>query len=155
MGLTIKYYTYMLVDPRDGQPFYVGKGCGDRIKHHERDAKKAASTISAKEQRIRDIWAAGLQVKRVIVARYESEAAAYMAERVLIRQIGMDDLTNISPGSDPEPMKARRAAMAFIVSMCAKLHGLSAAKRKFAESLIAEMHEAICVADRELNASLA
>lgn len=31
----MKYYVYGLSDPRkNNQPFYIGKGCGDRAKAH-------------------------------------------------------------------------------------------------------------------------
>lgn len=34
-----KYYTYQLIDPFDGIPFYVGKGCGKRMFRHVNDVK--------------------------------------------------------------------------------------------------------------------
>ena len=34
-----KYYVYRLVDPRTLQTFYVGKGCGDRVFQHVKDAQ--------------------------------------------------------------------------------------------------------------------
>ena len=34
-----KYYVYRLVDPRTLQTFYVGKGCGNRVFQHVKDAK--------------------------------------------------------------------------------------------------------------------
>ena len=30
----IKHYVYRLVDPRNGETFYVGKGTNDRVFHH-------------------------------------------------------------------------------------------------------------------------
>ncbi len=30
------WYVYRLIDPEDGETFYVGKGTGDRIFHHVR-----------------------------------------------------------------------------------------------------------------------
>lgn len=54
-----EFYVYELRDPRNGLPFYVGKGKGDRINAHEREARKGVS--SPKCERIKEIWAAGLQ----------------------------------------------------------------------------------------------
>ena len=33
-----KYYVYRLIDPRNLQTFYVGKGCGDRVYQHAKEA---------------------------------------------------------------------------------------------------------------------
>ena len=30
----LAYYVYCLIDPRDGNIFYVGKGVGNRVFHH-------------------------------------------------------------------------------------------------------------------------
>jgi hypothetical protein len=30
----LNYYVYRLIDPRNGQTFYVGKGKGNRLFHH-------------------------------------------------------------------------------------------------------------------------
>jgi hypothetical protein len=35
-----KWYVYELIDPRTNRPFYVGKGSGNRIDHHEKEADK-------------------------------------------------------------------------------------------------------------------
>ena len=35
-----KYYVYYLIDPKDNQPFYVGKGYNGRIYLHEKRVKK-------------------------------------------------------------------------------------------------------------------
>ncbi len=36
----MKYYVYVLYDPRNNKPFYVGKGCGERSIVHEQLVKK-------------------------------------------------------------------------------------------------------------------
>ena len=32
----LKWYVYRLIDPRNGETFYVGKGQGDRVFEHAR-----------------------------------------------------------------------------------------------------------------------
>lgn len=53
------FYVYALRDPRDGQVFYVGKGVGDRVFAHQREADDSAEVQSAKLQRISHIRRAG------------------------------------------------------------------------------------------------
>jgi hypothetical protein len=38
----MKYYVYIL-SHTNGTPFYIGKGTGNRIEHHERDARNGHS----------------------------------------------------------------------------------------------------------------
>ncbi len=35
----LKFYVYRLIDPRNGETFYVGKGVGNRVFHHMNSAK--------------------------------------------------------------------------------------------------------------------
>lgn len=90
------YYVYHLIDPRDAKVFYVGKGKGTRVHHHEREA--AAGIYSRKCNLIRDIMASGHQVGKLIVARFDDELLAYAAEKAEIAQIGLENLTNVYPG---------------------------------------------------------
>lgn len=92
----MSYYVYELRDPRSGAVFYIGKGKGRRIDAHEKEAKKGVH--SPKCDLIREIWDASLEVEKKILARYAKEEDAYAAERDLIADIGLDSLTNISPG---------------------------------------------------------
>ena len=92
----MRYYVYKLIDPRDGHPFYVGKGCDDRIEAHEKEA--ACGSNHPKCLVIRGIWEEGLEVGREIVARFYSERDAYEFEARLIDEIGLVNLTNLQPG---------------------------------------------------------
>jgi uncharacterized protein len=55
-------YVYILVDPRDSRPFYVGKGRGVRMTAHGIQAQDVEDQVdSAKLARIREIRAGGLE----------------------------------------------------------------------------------------------
>lgn len=99
------YYLYHLIDPRDGRTFYVGKGKGNRVHHHEMEAAKGR--VSRKCDTIREIVASGHAVAKRIVARFEDEALAYFAEKIEIAAIGLQNLTNVVPGGSryPQPTK--------------------------------------------------
>jgi hypothetical protein len=95
---TFRWYVYELIDPRDGLAFYVGKGTGDRISAHERDARANPTVCSEKFSKIKDIWSVGLEVKRLHVAWFRDERAAYAHEAERVGEYGLDALTNIIPG---------------------------------------------------------
>ena len=91
-----EFYVYQLVDPRCGSVFYVGKGVGSRMARHEKDA--IAGCEGEKADRIREILSCGMRPVSRIVARFRSEVAAYDAERAMIAEIGLSNLTNVAPG---------------------------------------------------------
>jgi hypothetical protein len=95
---TAKWYVYELIDPRDGEPFYVGKGCKNRIKSHEKEAAKQLGVCSEKILRIKDIWNLGLKVEHKFVAYFWNEQDAYDFEASLIDCSALDNLTNIIRG---------------------------------------------------------
>jgi hypothetical protein len=84
----LKWYVYRLIDPRNGETFYVGKGKGNRVFQHAQGALSADDTedaVDLKAQRIKDIRAAGLEVGHVIHRHgIESEAVALQIEAALI-----------------------------------------------------------------------
>lgn len=93
-----KWYVYELVDPRDGEAFYVGKGCGSRIDAHEREARSAGDICSEKISKIKDIWAAEENVVKRHVAFFNQEQDAYDYEAERVAGYGLELLTNIAPG---------------------------------------------------------
>ena len=56
---------YALQDPRDGAVFYIGKGIGDRVHAHVREALGTGE--AAKLGRIREIQASGAELRHVII----------------------------------------------------------------------------------------
>lgn len=84
----LKWYVYRLIDPRNGETFYVGKGRGDRIFQHAKGALAASESEEASDlkfQRIQHIQAAGLEVAHVIHRHgIEEEHVAFEVEAALI-----------------------------------------------------------------------
>lgn len=91
-----EFYVYHLIDPRSDEVFYVGKGCGDRISHHETEAKKGSD--HQKCEVIRSIWDDGMKVKRVKVKHFKSEQDAFDFEAEEIARVGLANLTNQQAG---------------------------------------------------------
>jgi len=79
----LKYYVYMLIDPVNAEPFYIGKGTGNRVFDHVACAISTA-LISDKLDRIREINRAGCKVNHVIVRHGMTEKTAYAVESALI-----------------------------------------------------------------------
>lgn len=86
-------FVYALVDPRNSEVFYVGKGGGkfgdgnERPDHHLARAERARfdpSNATAKDRRIIEIWDSELQPQLVIVRRLLSVEAAFELEAALI-----------------------------------------------------------------------
>lgn len=93
-----RYYVYQLIDPRDGAVFYVGKGCGKRVKNHSSNARCGVVTNVEKHRRIQAIHDDGQQVIEQIISRHESEAEALQIERAMIGAM-REVLTNIAGGN--------------------------------------------------------
>ncbi len=88
------YYVYVLVDPRDGSVFYVGKGTGQRLLAHGYEAmlKSDPGPRSGKVARIREIREAGFEPRIDVVRHGLSEDQALLVETVLIDSVA--GLTN-------------------------------------------------------------
>ena len=65
---TLLHYVYRLVDPRNGETFYVGRGQDDRVFQHVAGAIKNAGKdeLDPKFSRINQIRAEGLEVQHII-----------------------------------------------------------------------------------------
>ncbi len=85
----LKYYVYMYVDPRDGEPFYVGKGRSNRALSHLNDEAE-----TEKVKRIVELRKLGLQPVIEILRYGLEEDEAFLVESAAIDLIGIDQLTN-------------------------------------------------------------
>lgn len=92
----LKTYVYRLIDPRNGETFYVGKGKGDRVFAHVRGDLNG-DALSDKLSRIRAIHLAGFEVAHVIHRHGMDDDTAFEVEAALID--AYPGLTNIVGGT--------------------------------------------------------
>ena len=80
----LKYYVYLLIDPETDEPFYVGKGIGNRVFKHVQCALEDEDTPNKKYEEIRRILAKRNKVKHLIVRHGLTEKNAFEIESALI-----------------------------------------------------------------------
>jgi hypothetical protein len=95
---TLKTYVYRLIDPRNGETFYVGKGRGNRLFAHIRAEQEAleGDELDNKLRRIREIRVAGFEVAHVIHRHGMDDATAFDVEAALMD--AYPGLTNVAGG---------------------------------------------------------
>jgi len=94
----LKTYVYRLIDPRNGETFYVGKGKGSRVfSHIQAEEGLDGDEIDNKLKRIREIRVAGFEVGHVIHRHGMDEGTAFEVEAALID--AYPGLTNIAGGT--------------------------------------------------------
>lgn len=79
----LQFYVYVLIDPRTGKIFYVGKGTHNRVFEHVRGAIDGDHD-SDKLNTIREIQQAGEKVRHFIVRHKLTSDNAFLVESVLI-----------------------------------------------------------------------
>lgn len=89
------YYVYLLVDPRDGKIFYVGKGKGDRVFAHVRCAE-ITDDENDKLDIIRSIQSEGKNVRYYIARHGMKEDEAFLVESVLIDLLTFRDFASVA-----------------------------------------------------------
>ncbi len=91
----LEYYVYLLVDPRDGKIFYVGKGKGDRVFAHVNCAL-TSNVESDKLDIIRSIIKDGKDVRYYIARHGMKEDEAFLVESVLIDLLTFRDFASVA-----------------------------------------------------------
>jgi hypothetical protein len=98
----LDYYVYRLIDPRNGQTFYVGKGRGNRIFSHVQNQINGSSDQQGEDKKslklriISEIISTGLEVNHVIHRHGMDEKTAFEVEAALIE--AYPGLSNIAGG---------------------------------------------------------
>lgn len=103
VAAVLRYYVYALRDPRNGRVFYIGKGIGDRINAHVREAGKNPESERAKLRTITEIEAGGLRVDLLFLRTgIHDEHTAFAVEQAVIDAFAADghQLTNLVRGHD-------------------------------------------------------
>ena len=96
-----EYYVYALIDPRNSQYFYIGKGKGKRYLSHLKTNKWDFNIT--KLEKIKEIQKSGFDIKIEILFPNIDEETALELERILIYKLGRiilseGILTNMVPG---------------------------------------------------------
>lgn len=92
------FYVYVLIDPRNDEVFYVGKGKGRRVRDHVAEVRGGRCRNAPKGRRIQAILNEGARVVELILEYFPRERAALAAEAELIRYLRQYGLTNLHPG---------------------------------------------------------
>ena len=92
------FYVYLLVDPRSGSVFYIGKGTGSRLASHARAASAGDFNRARKGKVISEIQDAGLQVTELVFCAGMSSGDALVLKKDLIAAIRLNGLTDVVGG---------------------------------------------------------
>ena len=101
LNKTGEYYVYGLVDPRNNNLFYVGKGTGNRVFQHVIESGNNPESEKLKLQTIKNIENSGNKVQHILINWGLTESEAFASEASLINltnYLSEDALTNIVTG---------------------------------------------------------
>lgn len=85
----LKFYVYVYSDPRNGKPFYIGKGIGNRVFSHLNDTSETDKVAA-----IASIRESGKEPQIDILRYGLTEAEALLVEAAAIDLIGLSKLKN-------------------------------------------------------------
>ena len=98
----MSYYVYLLINPENKKPFYVGKGKRNRIKRHFNNYTSVNRNKSEIIDKLKDNGYNFDQCSKKLVKNLENGQALEL-EKFLIKEIGINNLTNITSGGTKTP----------------------------------------------------
>ena len=107
------YYVYVLIDPRNDQPFYVGKGRGKRVTSHYKQCILEKDLNPFKVRKIKKLESLGFKPCWKILFETLDEVEAYKTESYYIKLWGrkyVDEkgiLMNIAPGFENKKARSK------------------------------------------------
>jgi len=122
------YYVYRLIDPRNGETFYIGKGKGNRIFQHAKAALQAGEdedSLDLKFSRINEIMSSELSVIHIVHRHGLSDKEAMEVEAALID--ATPGLSNIQRGyasADRGPMHVKQIHSLYSAEPVTFKHGV-------------------------------
>ncbi|GFP37130.1 uncharacterized protein HKBW3S44_00810 [Candidatus Hakubella thermalkaliphila] len=112
----LRWYVYRLIDLRNGETFYVGKGQGNRVSSLIRAEQGLdGDDLDNKIKRIRKIRLAGFEVAHVIHRHGMDEKTAFEVEAALID--AYPGLTNVAGGRGRNDYGAMHAKGSFAATL--------------------------------------
>lgn len=96
------FYTYVIRDPRNFEPIYVGKGCNGRIFKHWENMLCGRPCKGVKlYNKLTSIFRAGYDAPIYEkLLECEDEKACFLVERFFINSIGRENLCNATDGGE-------------------------------------------------------
>lgn len=110
------YYVYQYIDPRNKQPFYIGKGQDDRMYSHLNETEDKTCN-KFKFNKIKSIRDSGKEPIVEVIQYFDIEQEAYDFENFLIHKYGRKGyeaggiLTNITIDNKPPSRKGKKLTL--------------------------------------------
>ena len=95
------FYVYSLIDPTTNKVFYIGKGKGNRLYKHVNDVKNGRHPNKRNKylfNTINKILTGGFDVRYLKIQEGLTEQEAFVKEKRVISDIGLENLCNFHPG---------------------------------------------------------
>jgi hypothetical protein len=114
------FYTYVIRDPRNMEPIYVGKGCNGRMHEHWNYMMNASARSNNPHlyRKLTAIFRAGYTApiyERVLEC--EDEKSCFLMERFLIQTFGRKNLCNMTDGGEGKSNPSEESRKKFSESM--------------------------------------